>query len=99
MFVKRDDDPKFKKKWADQRRNKWSYMLRVGVLLFGVAGGSFTYLAMVLLDQYIFSWLGYFVSVLMFSFFGLFTGFRAFNNNEKRYQQILFWEKEENALE
>lgn len=85
-----EEDRKFLDRWKKQRQHKWMFLLKVGVLYWGMPTFVFYWLFThffeegITIDQY---WI--LVHFLGFSAAGLAYAFFQFRSNEKLYQDLL----------
>lgn len=84
-----EEDRKFVKRWKKQRQRRWQFLLKVGVLYWGVPTFLVYWLFTYFLEQQVTidtTWL--IVHLLGFSAAGLAYAFFQFRSNEKLYDEL-----------
>jgi hypothetical protein len=95
MYKKSASGLKFKRRWKKRREHRWRYILLFGVLLRSVIFANTLYWFLLLINETSFSWTMYGITYAAGAIMGLVSGSREYRAHEKRYQEILNWEREE----
>jgi hypothetical protein len=81
-------DQKFVDLWEAKRQHKWRYILRVGVLGWGLPVGLIAYFLMVVIGTRDFEYADLIIQIFVFSGGGMLYGYSQFHASEKRFYKL-----------
>lgn len=75
--------------WKQKRKHKWRYIIKVGVLGWGLPVGLIAYFLMILVGTKEFELPGLIIQVLVFGGGGVVYGYFQFRASDKRYFELI----------
>jgi len=82
-------DQQFVKEWKEKRLHKWRYIIKVGVLGWGLPVGLIAYFLMIIVGTKEFELPGLIIQVLVFGGGGVVYGHFQFRASDKRYFKLI----------
>jgi hypothetical protein len=92
-----DKDKDFCQYWQDKRENKWAYILKTGVFLWGIPGALITYWWIVDFQFSAMEWHQLLSRLLISSLVGGMIAYFQYHAQENRYQLLRRKEEKDNT--